>query len=113
MRVRAIEMTPCTARDATGGRNRGCTPRSQWGSRPSRAIAYGTRAAVRTIPLFEPMVAIMIAAATSPAPACPSVTWAASEATSDEPAILAGDNTDAKDALSRQYIAAPIKVDRT
>jgi len=86
-------MKPCTASDGTGVRNRGCTPPSQRGSRPSRAIAYGTRAAVRTIPLFEPMVAIMIAAATSPAPACPSVTCAASEATSDEPAILAGDST--------------------
>src|SRR5205807_9227658 len=57
--------------------------------------------------------AIMIAAATSPAPACPSVTCAASDATSDEPAIRAGDHTYAKDVVTRQYSAAPIRVDST
>jgi len=48
---------------------------------------------VSTIPLFEPSVAVMIATATSAAPARPIVTWAASEATSDDAAILAGDST--------------------
>src|SRR2546430_13571968 len=39
-------------------------------------------------------VATMIATATSPAPARPSVTWAASDATSDEAAIFAGDRSE-------------------
>src|SRR2546425_4506750 len=64
--------------------------------------SYGTRAAVSTMPLLEPSVETMIATATSPAPARPSVTWAASDATSDDAAIFAGDSTYANDAVTRQ-----------
>src|SRR5881628_2569788 len=106
-------MTAWTTSDGTGVRNRGCTPASQRGSTPSRAIAYGTRAAVSTMPLFAPSVATMIATATSPAPARPSVTWAASDATSDEAAIFAGDRTYVNEAVTRQYSAIPIKVEST
>src|SRR5438034_8485040 len=106
-------MTAWTTSDGTGVRNRGCTPASQRGSTPSRAIAYGTRAAVSTMPLFAPSVATMIATATSPAPARPSVTWAASDATSDEAAIFAGDRTYVNEAVTRQYSAIPITVERT
>ena len=44
------------------------------------------------MPLFEPSVEIMIATATSPAPARPSVTCAASEATRGEAAIFDGES---------------------
>src|SRR5439155_712537 len=72
IRVKAIATTACTASEGIGVRKCGCTVASQRGSRPSRAIAYGTRAAVNTIPLFEPSVAVMMATATSPAPAAPN-----------------------------------------
>src|SRR5260370_21085286 len=97
-----MEMAPCARSDGTGVRKRGCTPASQCGNRPSRAIAYGTRAAVSTMPLLEPRVAIMIATATRAAPAPPRVTWAAAEATRDDAAIFAGASTYAKDAVTRQ-----------
>src|SRR5436309_8828052 len=93
IRVMAIATTACTASDGIGVRKCGCTVASQRGSRPSRAIAYGTRAAVNTIPLFEPSVAVMMATATSPAPAAPSVTFAASDATRDDAPIFAGEST--------------------
>jgi len=51
------------------------------------------RADVSTMPLSAPRVEIMIATATSCAPAAPSVTLAASEATSGDAAIFPGDST--------------------
>ena len=107
-----IEITHCTASDGTGVRKRGWTPASHRGSKPSRAIAYGTRAAVSTMPLFDPSVATMIATATNPAPALPSVICAASDATRDEAAIFAGDNTYANDAVTRQYKTIAMNVER-
>ena len=60
---------------------------------PSRAIAYGTRAAVNTMPLLAPSVEMRIVAATSAAPRGPRVTWAALEATRGDSAMFPGDST--------------------
>ena len=89
-------MTPCTTSEGTGVSSRGCTwpsPASQRGRIPSRAIAYGTRAAVSTMPLFAPSVEMRMVAATRAAPFAPRVTSAALAATRGDSAIRAGDKT--------------------
>src|SRR6266436_6909419 len=75
-------------------------------------MAYGIRAAVRMIPLFAPSVEIRIAATTSVAPSEPMVTFAASEATSADPAILPGPSTYANATLASTNNTMTMTVER-
>src|SRR5437773_11990840 len=65
------------------------------------------------MPLLAPSVETTIAAATSPAPARPSVTWAASDATSGEPATWAAGSTYWYATVTATYSAIPINVEST
>src|SRR5689334_20509516 len=75
-------------------------------------MAYGMRAAVRIIPLFAPSVEIRIAATTSVAPSEPMVTFAASEATSAEPAMAPGPSTYAIATLASTNSTITMTVER-
>ena len=91
--VSAEAITPWVSSATVGVPYRGWTIPCERKNIPPRAIAYGIRAAVSTIPLFAPSVEMRIAITTNDAPTAPIVTRPASDATSAEPTMLAGDST--------------------